>query len=87
MGRREWRWWEEFEETDPDSGSAEDRRRSAELRIVVVLRWAATLGWSLLALFKALDGAWVFASCYAACAVGFFVAYGVASRRRRSPSE
>jgi len=86
MTGREWRWWEEFEETDSGSDSVDDRRR-AERRVATVLRWAATAGWSLLAVFKALDGAWLFALGYAACAVGFFVAYGVASRRRRSPSD
>jgi len=83
MGGREWRWWEEFAETDPDSAHTADRRRQAERRLAVVLRWAATAGWSVLAVFKALEGAWLFALVYAACAVGFFVAYGVASRRRR----
>jgi len=87
MSRREWRWWEEFDETDPGSKSSGDGRRRAELRAAVVLRWAATVGWSLLAVFKALDGAWLFALGYAACAVGFFVAYGVASRRRRDPTD
>ncbi len=87
MTGREWRWWEEFEETDRGSDSIDDRRRRAERRVAIVLRWAATVGWSLLAVFKALDGAWLFALGYAACAVGFFVAYGVASRRRRSPSD
>ncbi len=87
MGSREWRWWEEFDDTDPGSGSTADHRRRAELRLLLVLRWAATIGWSLLAVFKAREGAWLFALGYAACAVGFFVAYGVAFRRRRSPSD
>lgn len=82
MAGREWRWWEEFDKSDPDVGGADHQRRSAERQVLVVLRWAATLGWSLLALFKARSGAWLFALGYAACAVGFFVAYGVALRRR-----
>ncbi len=87
MSGREWRWWEEFDETDPGSPSSADLRRRGELRVLLVLRWASTTGWSLLAVFKAREGAWLFALGYAACALGFFVAYGVATRRRRSPSE
>ena len=87
MAGREWRWWEEFERTDPESDSTPARRWRAERRVAVVLRWAATLGWSVLAVFKAREGAWLFALGYAACAVGFFVAYGVAARRRRPPPD
>ena len=86
MAGREWRWWEEFDRTDPGSESTPARRWRAQRQLAVVLRWAATLGWAILALFKALDGAWVFALVYAACAVGFFIAYGVAARKREPPS-
>lgn len=83
MGRREWRWWEEFEEKGLGTGDSGDQRRRAERQLAIVLRWAASLGFGLLAASKAFAGAWVFALAYAACAVAFFVVYGVIARRRQ----
>jgi len=83
VGRRDWRWWEEFERTDsgpgPGTGSPTDARNA------LIVRWVVTVGWSVLAVFKVLEGAWLFAGAYAVCAVGFFVAYGIVARRRKSP--
>ena len=80
MGTHEWRWWEEFEKTEP--------HRDQSRRNATIIRWAVTGGWSILALFKLLAGAWVFALVYAVFAVGFFVAYSFGFRRqqrRRGP--
>ena len=80
MGTHEWRWWEEFEKTAPNHDQS---RRNA-----TVIRWVVTAGWSILALFKLMAGAWLFALVYAALAAGFFVAYGFGFRRqqrRRGP--
>jgi len=87
VGRRDWRWWEEFERTDPVSGAEDSPAPSTEHRNAVIVRWAVTVGWSVLAVFKVWEGAWLFAAAYAVCAVGFFVAYGVAARRRRPPAD
>jgi len=85
VGRRDWRWWEEFEQTDPGSGPGPGARSPTEARNALIVRWVVTVGWSVLAGFKALEGAWLFAAAYAACAIGFFVAYGIAARRRKAP--
>ncbi len=81
MKGREWRWWEEFEKADPTSEPVPDQHRRTERRNAIVFRWAVTVGWTVLAASKAISGAWLFAAAYAACAVGFFVALGIASRR------
>ncbi len=75
MDTHEWRWWEEFEKTEP---AGDGQRRNA-----LVIRWVVTAGWAVLAIFKLLSGAWVFASAYAVVGVGFFVAYGIGSHRHR----
>jgi len=46
-----------------------------------------TAGWAVLALFKLLAGAGLFALAYAVAGVGFFVAYGVGVRRHRNRSD
>ncbi len=81
MKGREWRWWEEFEKSDPSSGPAPEDHPRTERRNAVIFRWVVTVGWSVLAVSKAVAGAWLFAAAYAVCAVGFFVALGIASRR------
>jgi len=82
VGPRDWRWWEEFERTDPVPGSTATPGPSTERRNALIVRWVVTAGWSALAVFKVSEGAWAFAAAYTVCAVGFFVAYGVAARRR-----
>ena len=79
MGTHEWRWWEEFEQTEPG--------RDHGQRNALVLRWVVTAGWAVLALFKLLAGAWLFALAYAVASVGFFIAYGVGVRRHRNRSD
>ncbi len=73
MGTHEWRWWEEFEKTE--------RPVDRGQRNAVIIRWVVTAGWFVLALFKLLAGAWLFALVYAIVGVAFFVAYGIGFRR------
>jgi hypothetical protein len=87
VGRRDWRWWEEFERTDPVAGTSDVPQPATERRNAVIIRWVVTVGWSVLAVFKVWEGAWLFAAAYAVCAIGFFFAYGVAARRRKPPAE
>ncbi|MFN2606579.1 MAG: hypothetical protein ABR511_01595 [Acidimicrobiales bacterium] len=79
MGTPEWQWWKEFEATEARAR----RTRWQEVWQSPGVRWVVLAGWLALAGFKFADGAWLFGLAYLACAVGFFVAYGVEARRRR----
>jgi hypothetical protein len=81
VGAPEWQWWKEFEATEPGSGKRSWRAAWSGAAV----RWVVLAGFLVLAAFKFGDGAWLFGLVYLACAIGFFVAYGIeAGRRRRS---
>lgn len=82
MGTPEWQWWKEFEATE--AGTRRPSWQAAWNGAAV--RWVVLVGFLVLAGFKFADGAWLFGSCYLACAVGFFVAYGIEAGRRRGRS-